>query len=199
MSQYEESDSEGEEVGESSDDDSEYQVILARDRSGRLVYMGDDDWYNSLLSSDDAGDLPINNDDLEDGILPVLPFPDADSIWGPLRQSTGGTGEASDPLWFVCEENDDCEDMFRELQEKHSNKGRPRHKLDPDKKREDFRDKKKWKAYRRKRNVQLCRKRQQQRLGQLVAKAVTYRRMLMDLFASQDVPKDLSKKVDNII
>ena len=159
--------------------------------------MDDDNWYNSLLSSD-AGDdpgLPICND----GILPVLPFPDADSIWGPLRQSTGGTGEASDPLWFVCEENDDCEDMFRELQEKHSNKGRPRHKLDPDKKREDFRDKKKWKAYRRKRNVQLCRKRQQQRLGQLVAKAVTYRRMLMDLFASQDVPKDLSKKVDNII
>ena len=61
--------------------------------------MDDDNWYNSLLSSD-AGDdpgLPICND----GILPVLPFPDADSIWGPLRQSTGGTGEASDPLWFA--------------------------------------------------------------------------------------------------
>lgn len=153
--------------------------------------------YNNFFGLLDSVDVP-DEDNSRDSQLANLPPADSD-IWNSLRECTGGTGEADDPLWFMCEEKDDCEDMFRELQEKHSNKGRPRHKLDPEKKRDDFRDKKKWKAYRRKRNVQLCRKRQQQRLGQLVSKAVTYRRMLMDLFASQDVPKDLSRKVDNII
>lgn len=65
MSGYQESDSEGEEVGESSEDDSEYQVILARDRSGRLVYMGDDDGnapgeeeedYEEESEAEDSGD-----------------------------------------------------------------------------------------------------------------------------------------------
>lgn len=67
MSQYEESDSEGEEVGESSDDDSEYQVILARDRSGRLVYMGDDDGNAPGEGEEDYEEEEEPQDSGEDG------------------------------------------------------------------------------------------------------------------------------------